>query len=552
MKPSDLDLPPRFTDFRVYPGFDQFATALDLATAPERFQILNSATGSGKSVTAAAAAALRSARFLVLVGTKGLQAQWYGDGLVEASVCGHRNYPCIPATGTGSGIDDADADDPDYRCGVSRDRCGYLADVGAAKESRSVVTNYAYWLALAKYGDPGLLGEFDLLVMDEAHGAGDWLTRAVAVTISRYRLRKTMGLSQLPRIPEYPKIEQWVEWIRDWQEKARTKLHDYRRGDSGRRRIERLVDDLRMISDACDPKMGKLWKEPWVVTPTDDGSSVTFSPRWGSDFAEQYLFRGIPHILLTSATVTRQHAQYLGIPEQEMRYREIPSPFDPRRRPVIWVPTTRVDYRMSDGAKWKLHRRVDELIEAAIEQGAGNGVIHTGSYERTRELIKESKYAAAIISHRQDAKEFELALERFKAAGKEGRFAILASPRITEGIDLPDDDCRWGLILKVPFPNSLDPLTKLRLQDHNYRLMVVAETIQQMVGRLVRNANDFGTMLVLDNHWGDHVVWQCQWPGSFKAAFRTVRPEQEDRIEFLTRELVDRLPVARQVEMIGT
>lgn len=74
MKPSDLGLPAKFAEFRSYPGFDQFQTALGLATNPERFQILNAATGSGKSATYAAVGALRQARFLVLVSTKGLES----------------------------------------------------------------------------------------------------------------------------------------------------------------------------------------------------------------------------------------------------------------------------------------------------------------------------------------------------------------------------------------------------------------------------------------------------------------------------------------------
>lgn len=556
MKPADLGFSPdRFPDFRRYPGFDQLATAQELAYATERFQIYNGPTGSGKSLTYAAAAKLRDARWLVLTGTKGLQSQLLNDGLVERLVYGHRNYPC--AARVGFGIEDADTDDLEFQCSVPRKDCEYLRDVEEAVACRSVVSNYAFWLSIAKYSDPNLLGDFDLLVLDEAHTAANWLTNAVAVTISRYRLRRVLGLHSMPTIPRHEKLTEYVNWLADWHEKATGRLRYIGRDEKAeRRRVERLISDLEMAFKACDPDVYAEtgWQEPWVVSPSADGNSVTFSPRWGSDFAERYLFRGIPNVLLTSATVTPQHATYLGIQKSEMRYREIPSPFDPRRRPVIWIPTVRVDFRMTDGAKWQLSRRVDELIEAAIDQRAGNGVIHTGSYERTRDLLGGGalglRYAPAVISHQQNSRDFAQALERFKAAGRAGQFAVFASPRLQEGVDLPDELCRWAIILKSPVPDTREPLAKLRNRDDLYRLLVIGETAQQMVGRGMRGAEDFVTTWILDDHWGQHYVWQCPLPASFKVACRA-QERGDAQYRFLTQAVVDSLPPIQQFALIG-
>ncbi len=556
MKPSDLGLPARFDKFRSYPGFDQLACALDLATAPERFQILNAATGSGKSVTYSASAALRNpdARYLVLVGTKGLQTQLLDDGLVQRRVWGHRNYPCIPRGGFG--LDDADTDDSDFRCMVPRDRCQYAADVEAARNAKSVVANNAYWLSIGRYGDPTLLREFDYLVIDEGHQMPGWLAGSLAITMSSSRIRRVLQRSWPRTLPTL--TNDWHEWASETLDVALAVASKTGKTDPGRRRLERLGVDLRMLKRVTDGwdddrklvSRNMEFTEPWITTIAENRESATFTPRWGVDFAEKYLFRGIPHVLLTSATVTPQHAKYLGIPESEMRYREVPSPFDPRRRPVVWIPTARQGYDMSDGSKYRIGRRVDELIEAAIEQQAGNGIIHTGSYARNREIVAGSKFAAAIITHRQDSADFQAAMSRYLDCCRRGQFAVFASPRIQEGVDLSDELGRWGIVLKVPYPYSVDPLTQARAKDPGYRDLVVAETMIQMCGRLVRSEWDFGTIVIIDDHW-EHQQRQSPFASWFRAAFRTERLASGRDFKFLNAAIVDSFPKARQITLIG-
>jgi Rad3-related DNA helicase len=555
MKPSDLGFnSQRFPDWRCYPGFNQLETALEIANAKERFFVLNAGTGVGKSPTYAAAGRLLgpTSRYLVLVGTKGLQAQVLGDGLVDRLVYGHRNYSCMARSRFGTLVDDADADDPDFRCAMPRDRCSYLGDVAAAVASRSVIANNAYWMSIGRYSDPGLLGEFDYLVIDEAHDAGPWLAKAVSIHISPGRLRKYLGVRD-PKIPRHAKIEDWLPWAKEYGERVLEQRPHVARED--KKRFERLASDIAQLIEVSSPEefAHAGLKEPWIVTLNSNdtlGHGVSFTPRWGSDFAERYLFRNIPKVLLTSATVTPQHARYLGIPDDQMRYREIPSPFDVRRRPVVWIPTTRVDYRMTPGQKWKLSQRVDEVIEAAIVQGAGNGVIQTGSYERTQEIIKGSRFAPVIITHRQDSADFAAALQRFKEMGSCGKFAVIASPRMVEGVDLPGNEARWQIILNVGYPNSLDPIIKARASDPHYRNMVVAETIMQKCGRPVRGAEDFAMTIVLDDHWA-HVRRDCPFPEWFRAGFRVVRIDEGESLILLTHEVVRRFAPERTVQLIN-
>lgn len=583
MRPADLGLPPKFASFRSYAGFDQLAVAQDLAAgyAEHRFQVLQAATGSGKSLTSATVAALLARekspndgpfRWLVLTGTKGLQVQYTQDGLAQCSVVGHRNYPCMPSYQR-LATEAEDPDDPEFRClAIPRDTCGYTIDTTRARESAGVagvVGNYAHWLSLGRYSDPRLLGDFDLLVCDESHSCGEWLTRAMQIYLSPYAIGKVLNNNGPYRMPDFREIRQWNGWLAELHLKAEERYAWCQVACKGSKtspelkKAERLVADLNLLLLVSDEERWQRvasLSEPWVVIPQDQRPGYVFSPRWGADFAERYLFRGIPRVLLTSATVTPQHAKQLGIPADQMRFREVPSPFDPRRRPVIWVPTTRVDFRMTDGQRWLLMRRIDQVIEAAITEGAGNGLIHSVSYDWAEQIKRESAYSAAILTHKKDSAEFQASLERFKAMGRAGQFAVMCSPRMVEGVDLPDVLCTWQVIVKCPFPDTQDPLEKLRAKDQGYRDLVVAMKITQMVGRPVRGIEDFATTFVFDDHWGQHVAKQCPFAQWMRAAFRTVRPEPsmdmgkaQIAIELLTREKVEKLgpvPVAMAPQVV--
>lgn len=537
MRPSDLGFSAsRFPDFRRFSGFDQLAVARELAEAGERFQIANLPTGTGKSLLGCTAAHLRAggaAKFLVLTATKALEDQYLSDGLVSARVHSHRNYKCAQYLQRND-----DPDDPEFECAWSRSDCLHLAAVEAVRNARGSVTNYAYWLSIARWSDPDLLGMFDYLICDEAHEAAAWLVKALAIDITPGRLYRVLGLTR-PEIPTFPTVDQYASWASLLHTQCLGRLQIVRERKEARK-IERLAADLDQIRTIS----GSDLREPWIVIPIEETASsargVRFSPRWGSDFSEQLLFRGIPSVLLMSATVTRDHARYLGIPDDKLRYREAPSPFDVRRRPIVYPKddAVKVDYRMSQASKDKLHRTVDTIIEMAIDQRAGNGLIHTASYERNTELVKALRYAPTVITHERDSRDFAAQFTRFVEKGDRGEFAVFCSPRAQEGINLPDHRCRWQLILKaMPAFDSRDPLTKARMADPRYRNLVTAEVFKQACGRINRGDRDFGMTIVLDEHWGNHVRRNCPFEQWFRLAFSDLKDVSS--LRFLTQEIVD-------------
>lgn len=522
--PTELGLPSHFPSFRKYPGFDQLQLAVDLARNLKgvRFSALQAPPGSGKSVCAMSMHALMDrvlvepcdglihgpgnpqGRTIYLVGTKSLQEQLMRDfrSMGMRDVRGHRNYPCAVRIPPG-----INPDDPEYRCSTPRD-CQHARDIEAALSAPVVVSNYAYWMTIARYASPDLLGEFDLLVMDEAHEAPSWLTDFVAVTLNRNAVYGLLGL-KLPAM-DPTDLSGWADWSQDALAVCRTR---YKEGERSLQRLKMLGKALALLShlNAKGFIAASTYQQPWIGVLDPDG--VKFTPVWGSDFAEQYLFRSVPRVLLCSATITPSTLVQLGISTVGSEFIEIPSPFDAVRRPIIYTPTVNVDFRMTSVHKDILAERLDKYIESRL--ALGKGIIHSRSYRYAAEIIERSAFSSVMIGYR-DSREFKLALQTYM---EHDGVCILVGPSFEEGVSFDGELARWQVIYKVQVMDSRDPLMQARIKaDKKYRDMVTGESILQMAGRVVRSTDDWGETAIFDTHWGH--VQNIYFPRWFRDSFR--------------------------------
>lgn len=513
MLPVDLGLPEsRFPGYR--PG--QEPAILDLSTSEARFDLLNSPVGSGKSLVNMSTALLKGDRVLYLVSNKGLQAQVAADfgciGMVNIS--GHSHYSCAS-----SSLDPDTGDFDGLEC--DRERCEYWPLVAAAHASNSVVTNYAHHVTIGKSDDPDRLGKFDLIVLDEAHLAPDLLVDLLSVRVSNRAIHRLLGIDTPAHTAD---VSEWVKWAGTAVTEARAKYRSLRRaidsrgyvGDDGKElsKLSRLGKDLsRLAASVTD---GTKW-----VVAEHTTRAVKLSPVWANRYAEQCLYRGISKVLLSSATLSIDICKYLGIDSTVpglAYYREVESTFDPRRRPFYYIPTVRVDSKMTEGSMRLLMNRVDSWIEGRLDR---KGVIHSRSYRYANDVVRRSKYKDIMLHHNTDTAR-QVISEYMECEYP----CILVSPSVEEGYNFADDMCRHSVILKVPFIYSGDPVNSARLaEDKGYRNYLAAQSIQQMVGRHVRSNSDWGECAIFDTHWGDWFARSAKFSKSFRASWR-----QSDRV----------------------
>lgn len=536
LTPSLLSLPAKFSSY--WNG--QSDTILSITSSLSRFILLDAPTGAGKSIIYISAAQLLHARTLILTSNKGLQSQLLTDfsplGLVD--IRGHANYPCgvhstkpgprnlvkIKTTTAKPTTTNVYGGWSDY-CRVPYNQCEYVKAVELANQSRLVITNYAYWLTLQRVSEEcsegsstaaisSVLGDFDLLICDEAHTAADWLSDFTAFKLDRSDVRRLLSMD-LPTVESKLDGEvvsvssQWLKWVETALISCRRHYKSSSPNTAHRLELEGLgVNLASMLSTSRSHDI------QWVIERTSTGIKLT--PVWASYYAEQYLFRGIPKVILASATLARNSIiKYLGIPHHDHDYIEVPSTFPVSRRPFIYLPTTRVDKNMLDGQKKLLVNRMDRIIEGRLDV---KGIVQPRSYARAEEVANMSTWRDFIITHKPG--ETAAAVDLFKSSSAP---CILISPAIEEGYDFPDDECRYQIILKVPFIDTRDPITKARCKsDRAYANYLAGQALVQQVGRGMRSATDWCETFILDEHW----AWffkATEFPKWFKDTWRIER-----------------------------
>jgi ATP-dependent DNA helicase DinG len=520
--PNMIGAPDHFASWRPH----QPAAVMKAIETDRRFVSLVLPTGAGKSLTVVGASLLAGWRTAILTSTKALQAQYSKDfvpsGMVD--VRGKNSYRCVAFSdeftayrddgGRWQSCDEGPChagmrcsrrptrDDPDAR------GCEYYDAIAAAREARLVITNYKFWLANHYYGQG--LGNFDCLVLDEAHHAPNELADFLSTTLSRKEIEGTLG-SAAPRDPH--NIANWAGWakaqetlharrLEEWRPKSKDEMREFRA-------LKTVVNKLQVL--------GTMKVGDWFAL--EDKSDWHFEPVWVSDYAEQLLYLKIPKVLLTSATFTRKTADMMGVAPAVNAWHESPSDFPPVRRPIYFVNnslTVRVTHRITEADEKLLVARIDQIIE---DRGDRKGIIHTVSYKRRNLVLTLSKYRDRMLSH--DTNTARSVVERFKSSPPG---TILVSPSMSTGYDFPYSECEFQIIVKVPFPDGRDPILQARsTTDKDYGAYIAMQEIVQAVGRGMRAADDQCETFIIDGNMGwflsKHRSMAPQW---FMQAYKVV------------------------------
>ena len=522
--PQDLGLPAKFHSWR--PGqYEAVATALDALNSPARkFVAINAPTGAGKSGIAAALSNARGGRTVVCTSTKPLQRQYLDDfastGMVD--IRGRANYACRLGNGT-SCEDGYEEGCPD--AGFAQ--CPYRAALCLACQSATVVTNYAYWAAVHRYAEG--LGSTSLLVCDEAHTAFDEVCGAMSLEFWERDIVFLLG----GRLPAHDLgLEGWKGWAGDMRLRASLALTDaeklakLRKEPALFRRARKIKALSRSLSDLAAAK------GEWVFQRSRLNQSELWhaDPVWAAPYAAPVLFDHAAKTLLISATVTRRTMSLLGLEPDQYEYLEMPSQFPPASSPVYYIPTAAMRQGMSHAEELAMYARVDEIITA---MGPRKGIVHTVSYARAEQTASASCHAGIMILHERGGAGVQAGIEAFRAA--EGP-SVLVSPALTMGFDFAGESCEYQILVKLPFPDSTNHITRARTasglvrprteEDRRLKQLgtdyldhAVSQILIQACGRGMRSASDRCMTFILDDNWR-WWRWRAERGGCFPWWFR--------------------------------
>ncbi|MCH7881432.1 MAG: ATP-dependent DNA helicase [Proteobacteria bacterium] len=423
------------------------------------------------------------------------------------------------------------------------DRCFVVKARRKAMEADLVVINHHLFfsdLALKEEGFGDILPEAEVLIFDEAHQLpdianhffGDSLSMRQLELLSKDaleagiteaadskdlqkpcdQLNKTVAdfrlalgqfakKSEWSRIQKAPPIKQTLESLRA----AMNELSEVLEPMIGRgkelascyRRLETIDTILTQFLDPDDSEVS--WYEL-----SDRGFRLVISPVDISDSFRQKLDdSSFESVFFTSATISSQHsfkyyAGRLGLDDIEAVHFD--SPFDYQKQSLLYIPV-----HLPDPSEPGYAEIFGKLCREMIEATQGYCFILFTSY---RMLNWTADYLRSKIDNQLFVQgEFQRSelLQQYLNASNP---VLLGTSSFWEGVDVKGDRLRCVIIDKLPFKSPQDPVYNRRLQLVNknggnafVEVQIPEATIglRQGVGRLIRDVNDQGIVVLCDN-----------------------------------------------------
>ena len=451
-------------------------------------------TGCGKSLLAAMLYVLSGKRVVVLTSTKALQGQYhrlFGAAPLEiADIRGQNAYQCRVADGV---TVDRGPCHAGWDCPYREGGCYYFDAVGRARDGAFVATNYTYWMTMQQYGKG--LGNVDILVCDEADTMLNEITAFLSLSFQGGDIQKHLHAALPPVDSSIEAVRLWagglLPRIKSRQESLETQMKIFSQSsEQPPGPFRREVREVNLLKDALT-RAADLHGE-WVAEWAERNHRLNLWPVWPADYAEEVLFRGIPRVILMSATLSRKQMEILN--RGPWDYVDYPSAIPPEDRPVRHVRSVAMRRGMQNLPLWTA--RIDQLIERRLDRKI---ILHTTSYERKRAFMLGSRFKGKGILISHDSGDLETAVQRFKAMEAP---AVLVSPSLTRGYDFPGVQCETLILGKVPYMDGRTPLAKARKErDPDYLNYEAMMTMQQEAGRGARYVGDRCEILVVDDDW---------------------------------------------------
>ncbi|MFA5730767.1 MAG: helicase C-terminal domain-containing protein [Acidithiobacillus sp.] len=411
---------------------------------------------------------------------------------------------------------------------ITLNMCEYWNKKINAINSQIALHNYSYFILENNY-----IGSFKkryLLICDEGHKLED-----IIINFTNFSLT----LKDIDELGIPIKLEKhsFTEWNKIIQEIIKflygndfdTYLENYIRTCEGQseKYIEQKVIKLRnkqqkLLEDL--QKVSKIDEKFWVIDYITEKNSkeiykIDFRPIHAKEYMYEYLLGTSIKILIMSATILSKETflETMGVEFEEMdnegniQYLSLNSPFPIEHRKIYYLPIAKINYQNQESSLDKIIPILEQLLIKYIKD---KGIIHTKSYDLAQ-LLEKKLHSSRFLTH--NPKNREQIIQQFQNSTIP---YILVSPSAEEGLDLKDEQCRFIIILKIPFLNLGDKRIKKRLEENQtwYNWKTI-QTIVQESGRGVRHIDDYCDTYILDEAFEQLLEYEELFPSWFMDAF---------------------------------
>ena len=416
----------------------------------------------------------------------------------------------------------------------------------AASQADVVVTNHAM-LGIAAAGNVGVLPDYRVLVVDEAHELAGRVRSQGTVSLSAAAImrvaatvrrgvsvhvtelesagqRLQLALADLPdgRLSDGlpPALHEALlvldgaarHALTDVREAVKTGERSADAGGAGgsggaalaRTAVSDLVDAIaRMTSDSVRERRDVAWierprmgAEPprLALAPVDVAGSLADSlleDRAAVLTSATLALGGSFEPMARALGLTLTGGQWDGV--------DVGTPFDYARQGILYTPThlPRPGREISEAA-------LDEIL--ALTEASRGGMLGLFSSRRAAEEAAEVlRNATDLTVYAQGDDQLPTLVEAF-AVDEDA--CLVGTLSLWQGVDVPGRTCRLVIFDRIPFPRPDDPVAQARSEAvaaaGGNGFMSVSAThaallLAQGAGRLIRRADDRGVVAVLDS-----------------------------------------------------
>jgi len=216
----------------------------------------------------------------------------------------------------------------------------------------------------------------------------------------------------------------------------------------------------------------------------------------------------------TSSGFTHQNAIV-----NESFFEIIPSTFDFEQSPVYFFDKFKMSFREREVSFQHLKTAIYSICKTKF--AGQKGMIQTGSYEFAKRLMDDAPFEVKqrMLLYSGSREKYSI-VQLHQISGD----TILVGPTLNTGVDLPGDDCRFIIILKVPYPSLMDKLTNERnkLYPLWYNWHTSNEIIQG-IGRGVRYNGDWCVTYIFDACFRSlYASTKNQYPPELQERIKTI------------------------------
>ena len=382
-------------------------------------------------------------------------------------------------------------------------RCPYKKAKQDFLDSSASVTNFPYFLAESYYAKK--IKPRNFLVIDEAHNIPNELGKFIEISVTE-KFSKEFLKIKMPNLKSHAEALEWVAKIYYPKLRSRfkfmeSKIEKYNVGN-------KLEDFIKLAKqfEMLDKHMCKINRflqiheiNNWVFNevPANGRKSrrLEFKPIDIAPFADEMLFKFGRKVIMMSATILDKDAfcEMLGIKKEDTEFLHLDSPFEPRKRPILFFPIGKMSKKDIDYSLPKLTEAIKKIME---NHSSEKGIIHCHTF-KIANYIKNNIRSKRILIHNSENRE-----EVLKKHINSKTPTVLLSPSMTEGVDLVGNASRFQVVCKIPYPYLGDKLVSKRMNKWKWWYpLQTTKTIVQSVGRSIRNNKDFAVTYILDSDW---------------------------------------------------